>query len=167
MTASPFVLSVSDLLGRDAPPRAVTIEVPVAWGIEHITVATDPPLRADLVLHPVSGGIAVTGAVHFTTRDVCVRCLDETTTDRDVSIGALFDRTGDDESYPLEGTLIDTEQMVRDEVLLSLPITHTCGEDCPGVVNSTGSDLNTGASGDEGEVRSPFAVLKDLLEPED
>jgi uncharacterized protein len=167
VAGSPFVLSVSDLLGREASSRPVIVEAPVQWGIEHIVVAPDPPLRADLVLHPVSGGIAVTGSVSFTTRDVCFRCLAETTTDRTVSLGALFDGSGDEESYPLEGTLIDTEQLIRDEVLLSLPITHTCGEDCPGVVNSTESDLNNGSSGDEGDSRSPFAVLKDLLEPED
>lgn len=96
-----------------------------------------------------------------------MRCLRTTTTERSASVGALFDRSEDDESYPLGGQEIDVEQMLRDEVLLSLPIAHTCGEDCPGVVNSPGTDLNTDTSGDEGDSRSPFAVLKDLLEPED
>ncbi|MEN8042030.1 MAG: DUF177 domain-containing protein, partial [Actinomycetota bacterium] len=162
------VLNVADLLGKESSSRPVTITKPVDWKVEMIRVAEDPPLTADLVLHPVSGGIAVTGKVYFTTVDTCYRCLSEIATVREAAIGALFDRSNDDdESYPLNGHEIDVAQMLRDEVLLSLPIVEDCGDDCPGVVSSAQTDLNTDLSGDDGESRSPFAVLKDLLEPED
>jgi len=168
MANSPFVLNVSDLLGNEASSRPVTITASVDWKIELIQVAEDPPLTADLVLHPISGGIAVTGRARFTTRDTCYRCLSETLSDRDTSIGALFDRSNDDdESYPLDGHEIDVSQMLRDEVMLSLPIAQDCGDDCVGVVSSAETDLNTDLSDDDGGSRSPFAVLKDLLEPEE
>ena len=166
MTRSPFVLNVADLLGRDAPTRDEVIEAPVDWSIELSSVVAEPPLVARLQLHPVSAGVAVTGAVDFTTEDQCFRCLRPTRTERSARIGALFDETDDDESYPLEGHEIDVEQMLRDEVLLSLPLSPSCGDDCPGVVSSAQNGLNTESSGDEEETRSPFAVLKDLLEPE-
>jgi uncharacterized protein len=159
---------VSDLLGNEASSRPVTVTESVDWKIEMIQVAEDPPLVADLMLHPLSNGIAVTGRVRFTTKDSCFRCLRETLTDRETSVGALYDRANDDdESYPLNGHEIDVSQMLRDEVMLSLPIVEDCGDDCVGVVTSTETDLNTDVPGDEGELRSPFAVLKDLLEPED
>lgn len=168
MPRNPFVLNVSDLLGPEASSRPVTITEAVNWKIEMIEVAEDPPLTADLMLHPVSGGVAVTGRVQFETRDSCFRCLRITTTARDTSIGALFDRENDDdETYPLEGHEIDVSQMLRDEVLLSLPIVEDCGDDCPGVVTSTGTGLNTDLPDDGGDSRSPFAVLKHLLEPEE
>jgi uncharacterized protein len=167
MARSPFLLSVSDLLGKDASPRPEVVEVGVDWGIELIRLVPDPPLRADLMLHHVSGGVAVTGRASFTSVDSCLRCLRTTLTDRSVPIAALFDRNPDDESYPLDGNDIDVEQMLRDEVILSLPITHVCGDDCQGVVNSAQTDLNTEPSGDEGDPRSPFAVLKDLLDTGD
>ncbi len=168
MSRDPFLLNVADLLGKEASSRPVTITEPVDWKIELIQVAEQPPLTADLVLHPVSGGIAVTGRVRFTTRDTCYRCLEETLSDRDTSIGALFDgNNDDDESYPLLGHEIDVAQMLRDEVMLSLPIVEDCGDDCPGVVSSAETDLNTDLSGADGKPRSPFAVLKDLLEPEE
>lgn len=168
MSRSPFVLTVSDLLGRDASPRAERVEASVDWAIEMSKVAPEPPLAADLMLHPVSGGIAVTGQVRFTTEDTCFRCLEVTVTDRSATIGALFDKNDDDdESYPLEGHDIDVEQMLRDEVLLAIPLTFSCPDGCEQVVSSAQNDLNTDPSGDEGESRSPFAVLKDLLEPED
>jgi len=168
MSTTPFLLNVSDLVGNEASSRPVSIVEPVDWKIELIQIAEDPPLRADLVLHPVSGGIAVTGRVRFTTQDTCYRCLKETLSDRDASVGALFDRNNDDdESYPLEGHEIDVSQMLRDEVMLSLPIVEDCGDDCPGVVTSAETDLNTENSGVDGESNSPFAVLKGLLEPEE
>jgi uncharacterized protein len=168
MSRNPFLLNVADLLGNEASSRPVTITGPVDWRIEMIRVVQEPPLTADLVLHPVSGGIAVTGRVSFVTSDTCYRCLRETLSDRDTSIGALFDANlDDDESYPLVGHEIDVSQMLRDEVMLSLPIVEDCGEGCPGVVSSAETDLNTELSGDEGDARSPFAVLKDLLEPEE
>lgn len=168
MSRSPFALIVSDLLGRDASSRAEHIEVSVDWGIEMSRVASDEPLVADLSLHPVTGGIAVTGSVSFVTDDTCFRCLEPSRTERTASIGALFDRNDDDdETYPLDGHDIDVEQMLRDEVLLAIPLTHSCADGCREVVSSAQNDLNTESSGDEGESRSPFAVLKDLLEPEE
>jgi uncharacterized protein len=168
MHSSPFLLTVSDLLGTSASSRKETVRAPVDWGVELHRVLDEPPLNAELVLHPVSGGVAVTGTASFSTIGSCYRCLRETTTERQVAIGALFDRNDDDdETYPLQRHEIDTEQMLRDEVLLSLPIAEVCGDDCQGVVTSAQNDLNTDSSGDVGESRSPFAVLKDLLDSEE
>jgi uncharacterized protein len=164
MIRSPFLLNVADLLGRDTLSRPVTIDANPEWGTEMSRVAPDVPVEADLVLHPVSGGVAVTGSVRYETIDICFRCLDEFSTTRTASIGALFDTSGDDETYPLDGHDIDVEQMLRDEVLLAIPVTQVCGEECPGVVTSAENDLNTDPDADGSESRSPFAALKDLLD---
>lgn len=166
MHRSPYALNVADLLGSDASGRSVTVEEIADWHLDLVRVSSDEPVVADLMLHPVSGGIAVTGTVMFTTEDVCQRCLTTSTTGRTATIGALFDRSDDDETYDLVGHEIDVEQMLRDEVLLSLPVVIVCEDGCAEVVDSAQNGLNTGASDDEDESRSPFAVLKDLLEPE-
>ena len=164
MIRSPFVLNVADLLGRDTLSRPVTVEANSDWGVEMSRISPDVPVVADLMLHPVSGGVAVTGSVEYTTIDTCFRCLDEFSTRRSASIGALFDTSGDDETYPLDGHDIDVEQMLLDEVLLGVPVAQVCGDDCPGFVTSAENDLNTDPDSDGGESRSPFAVLKDLLD---
>jgi uncharacterized protein len=164
MIRSPFVLNVADLLGRDALSRAVEIEATTDWGMDMSRMSPDIPVVADLVLHPVSGGVAVTGSVRYTTIDTCFRCLDTFTTPRRASIGALFDTTEDDETYALDRHTIDVEQMLLDEVLLAVPVTQDCGDDCPGVVTRAENDLNTDPDTDGGDARSPFAALKDLLD---
>ncbi|MCL1588204.1 MAG: DUF177 domain-containing protein [Actinomycetia bacterium] len=164
MIRSPFVLNVADLLGRDALSRPVNIDASAEWGMDMSRMSPDIPVEADLVLHPVSGGVAVTGSVRYTTIDTCSRCLDTFTTPRRATIGALFDTTEDDETYALDGHTIDVEQMLLDEVLLAVPVTQDCGDDCQGVVTSAENDLNTDPDTDGGESRSPFAALKDLLD---
>ena len=165
MSRSSFLLNVADLLGKNASGRQVTVEASADWGLELIALSPEEPMTADLTLHPVSNGIAVTGRVHFVTIDTCHRCLDTTRTERSAMIGALFDETVDDESYPLMGQEIDVEQMLRDEVLLSLPLVTTCEDVCSSVVDTAQIDLNTDPPDEEGDSRSPFAVLKNLLEP--
>jgi uncharacterized protein len=164
MIRTPFVLNVADLLGKDTLSRPVTIEANPDWGTEMSRVSSDVPVVADLVLHPVSGGVAVTGSVEYETTDTCYRCLDVFSTARRASIGALFDASEDDETYPLAGYDIDVEQMLLDEVLLAIPVAQVCGDDCQGVVTSAENDLNTEPDIDGGESRSPFAALKDLLD---
>jgi len=164
MIRSPFVLNVADLLGREALSRPVEIEATTDWGMDMSRMSPDIPVVADLVLHPVSGGVAVTGSVRYTTVDTCFRCLDTFTTARRATIGALFDTTEDDETYALDGHTIDVGQMLLDEVLLAVPVTQDCGDDCPGVVTSAENDLNTDPDTDGADARSPFAALKDLLD---
>ena len=165
MLRSPFVLNVADLLGKNSSGRQVAIEASVDWGLELITLTPDEPMTAELMLHPISNGIAVTGHVDFVTIDTCHRCLDTTRRVRSASIGALYDEAVDDESYALDGQEIDVEQMLRDEVILSLPLTTTCEDECSSVVDTAPIDLNKDSPDEEGDSRSPFAVLKDLLEP--
>ena len=167
MSRSPFVFNVADLLGRDSLGRSVRVETTVDWSLELISVSRTEPIIADVMLHPVSGGIAVTGSVDFVTDDICSKCLRSLSTERTATIGALFDGTPDDETYDLDGHDIDMEQMLRDEVLLSLPVVTSCGDDCPGVVDSAQNDLNTEFPDEEGDSRSPFAGLRDLLSPGD
>ncbi len=52
--------------------------------------------------------------------------------------------------------------MLRDEVLLAMPMLPVCGDDCPGI--PTGAE--PGDDDDDETERSPFAALKDLFEPE-
>lgn len=120
---------------------------------------------AELELQRISGGLIVTGTVTALVGETCPRCLDESVRVAEIPISAAFLDDPDDEAYLLEPGEVDIEQMLRDETLLGLPLVPSCGPDCPGVVSTTGADLNTIPSGDDEQERaSPFAVLRDLLE---
>ena len=67
----------------------------------------------------------------------------------------------------MDGDTYDFEVMVRDELMLDLPMAPLCAPDCKGLVAEAGNDLNTDFSEDEASESSPFSVLKDLLDTGD
>jgi uncharacterized protein len=129
-------------------------------------ILPEPELTADLTLAPMPGGLLVRGPLTARVRHVCHRCLDEWEEDVELSVAELFASPNDasEDDYVLEGDELDVEPLLRDEVLLAMPLVPTCGEDCRGLVEAPESDLNTGGP-EASESRSPFAVLKDLFEP--
>lgn len=163
--SSPFVINVADLIGRSGVTRPERISTAVDWRLDASRLETEPPLEADLILQPVPSGMLVRGTVSFRVRHTCQRCLDEFIEDRSVAVASLFERDPEDAGYGIEAGSIDIEQMLIDETLLALPVSPVCRQECEGVVTNPEADLNTGPSGED--PGSPFAVLKDLFDPED
>ncbi len=76
----------------------------------------------------------------------------------------MDDPEDEDADYVIDGLELDLEPILRDELLLALPLSPTCGPGCKGVVDAAKTGLNTGTPDDDGDSSSPFAVLRDLLE---
>lgn len=167
MIRSPFLVDVSDLLGRDVPARPVVIDVVVDWSLEMSKILAEPPLVADLSIAPIPGGILVRGEVCYAVEHTCRRCLADFIDDGCDPVAGLFETDPGEDAYGIEGTTIDLEPFLHDETLLGLPLLPICEESCEGVVTTTGIDLNTDSSDDSDDNGSPFAVLRDLLPPED
>lgn len=168
MSRSPFVFPILDLRHERAEPKAVEVVASVDWRLDLSRVLPDPPLHARVELAPMPGGVLVRGSVTATVRHTCHRCLDEWDEGVDVAVAQLYVTEGDDVSdYVVEWPEIDLGPMIRDELLLSLPIAPTCKHGCRGVVDVTKSDLNTPTPDDPRDSVSPFAVLKDLLDAGD
>jgi uncharacterized protein len=166
--SNPFVFHVADLRSGRAAPRDISAEVAVDWYVELSRVLPAPPLRFDLELAPVAGGISVMGEISARVEHRCYRCLTEWQEDVDRDVAQFITVAGDeDDDYRLEGDTYDFESMIRDELMLSLPIAPLCRSDCEGLVDSAGTDLNTDLSEDERGESSPFSVLKDLLDTGD
>jgi len=163
-----FQVNVGELRAGRARQREATIEIPVDWSVELSEVLPDPPLRAALRLDAVAGGIEVRGTVTVAVRHRCYRCLTEIDDELALDLAEVVtaDATGDDD-YHLDGDVLDVEPLLRDEVLLAMPVVPACGPDCPGLVGAPGSGLNTATPDQEDESASPFAVLKDLLDTGD
>ena len=162
---SPFEFHIGDLRSGRAEPRYIRGEAAVDWQLELSRVLPDPTLLFEFRLAPIAGGITVMGTVEATITHQCHRCLDEWTEDVVQDVTQLVTTAGDeDDDYRLEGESYDFEVLVRDELILSLPLAPLCRPDCEGLVAEAGSDLNTDLSEQEAAERSPFSVLKDLLD---
>ncbi len=147
-------------------PRPVALSAEVEWGVEMSRVLADPPLEAELELSALSGGIRVHGNATVMVHHVCHRCIDEWDEELDVPVDQLFVEASraDEDDYAYSGDELDLETVLRDEVLLAMPLVPTCPDGCEGLVDSPQTDLNTPTPEEQGDTLSPFAVLKDLLD---
>lgn len=109
----------------------------------------DAEVAADVVLDSVDGGIEVAATVLAPWEGECRRCLRPVGGELRCQVRELYrprpprERPDEDEeTYPLSGELLDLRPLVRDAVLLELPIAPLCREDCAGLCPTCGADLN-------------------------
>jgi uncharacterized protein len=68
------------------------------------------------------------------------------------------------DAEPFDGKTIDLDPVIREQVLLALPVTVLCREECRGLCATCGQDLNEQDCGhaEENEIDVRFAKLKDI-----
>ncbi len=96
----------------------------------------------------------------------CSRCLSEVTYPVDTMTDADFSRSDDGEDvYTFTGHQIDVKQAAFESLLLELPISFVCSEDCKGLCPVCGVNRNKSlCTCLEGAVKpNPFSALTSLL----
>ena len=69
-----------------------------------------------------------------------------------------------DEDYYLEGTSFDTEVLIHNEVLVNLPMKVLCRENCKGICNRCGANLNLGSCKcDDAELDLRMSKILDIF----
>jgi DUF177 domain-containing protein len=145
--------------------RPVTLAVTLT-GLDNgaAEVAPDTPVELDLELERIAEGIVVRGELATSWTAACSRCLEPVTGDVAVHVDDLFEAVPlEGETYPLEEDVIDLEPMVRDALLLELPLVPLCRADCAGLCATCGANLNVAScdcATDEPDPR--WAALRSL-----
>ena len=146
---------------------ALKVPAPAQIGVGLIAVPDGAELDLDLRLESVMEGVLVTGRARVPLSGECGRCLDPVASTLEVDLQELFaypeSEATDDEAEHLVGDLLDLEPTLRDAVVLALPLTPLCREDCPGLCVTCGARL---ADGDCGHSAAPvdlrWAALAEL-----
>jgi uncharacterized protein len=119
-------------------------------------------------LRKTGGGVVVQGSTEVAVRTACRRCLADVPLKLPISFtlnlvparnlaageagegddeqserAGSFDLTRADEDL-FDGRTIDLDPLVREQVLLALPMHAQCSEDCKGLCGSCGQNLNEG-----------------------
>ena len=148
--ANPWVVSVRELGRRAGTMRSEqrTVAAVDTVGLEGVlAVPAGAAIELDLRLEAVTEGVFVSGSASAPLSGQCARCLDPLTDEITVSFGELFaypdsvtDQTTDsDELSRVVDELVDIEAMVRDAIVLALPLAPLCREDCPGLCPECGA----------------------------
>jgi uncharacterized protein len=138
------------------------------WGVEMIGVPDGAPVDLHLRLESVMEGVLVSGTIDVPVTGQCARCLEpvEDTITLDVQElyayeGSTTEATsGEDEVRRIEGERLDLAPLVRDTVVLTLPLSPTCTPDCAGLCVDCGERLDDLPADHSHEVIDPrFAGL--------
>ncbi len=131
------------------------------------TVPAGGCVEADVTLISMLGGIEVTGTVTAPWSGECRRCLESASGTMAVAVRELYTDDGDGEdTYPLPNDDLDLEPLVRDAVLLELPLVPLCRSDCLGLCPSCGVNRNEEQCSCTEEGDSRWAALDVLRVPD-
>ena len=148
----PFVLAVRELGRRPGSMRAVRIDVPAPaeMAVGMAGVPEGAQLTLDLRLESVVEGVLVSGTVTAPVTGECARCLTPVSDAVSVPVTELFahpdstteQTSEEDEVSHLVGDMLDLEPVVRDALVLDLPLSPLCRDDCRGLCAGCGERLD-------------------------
>ncbi len=163
------VINVADLRQRMGQRQFVDVDI-LLPPLEVIASRTvDEPVTGELTIESIERGVSVTGHVRFAWEGDCRRCLEPVSSHEEIDILEIFQtHTPDDEEInDLVDNSVDLVPLVRDTVLLSLPLAPLCREDCAGpdpdrypAVTEDEREAEAAAAGPKPDPR--WAALSDL-----
>lgn len=124
--------------------RTVPAPADLHTGMAHIPEGAD--LHLEVRLESVTEGVLATVNTTAPVAGECARCLEPVTQTVAVRCQELFSYEqnggdGGEDGYSLDGDLLDLEPVLRDALVLALPLAPRCQEDCPGLCVECGVRL--------------------------
>jgi uncharacterized protein len=152
VAADPWLVPITNLRRTIGSRRQETRSGPVGeLAVAGTKVEANSVAEAVASLDSIDGGIQVTAVVTAPWVGECRRCLKPVQGKLRCDVREVYRQRAEDESpeddeetYPLKGEQLDLSPLVRDALLLELPIAPLCGEDCQGLCPTCGADLNGG-----------------------
>jgi uncharacterized protein len=155
---------VADLLRHPGERRHLSLTGALA-GAGGSAAAVASEARAELILESLPGDtLLASGTVDAEWSGECRRCLGPASGSVRAEVRELFEPGSDEEeTYLLRGDQIDVEPLVRDAVLLELPLAPLCREACQGLCPECGANRNDDDCGHKPDTRDPRWAALDQL----
>ncbi|MDO4311772.1 MAG: DUF177 domain-containing protein [Eubacteriales bacterium] len=169
-----MLLNLSDVLGEQH--KTIMEEIPVEMSEFQYETFIYPILSKDpltlKIEHVKNRELLITGKGKLVLEIPCDRCLEPVKTelvldfskdvDLDVPDGEQPEEL--DETNYIDGYELDVEQLLRNEVLIGWPTKILCSDDCKGICNICGQNLNQGACDCEDTGLDPrMSVIRDIF----
>jgi uncharacterized protein len=145
-----FVFDMRSLGGQPGSFRdeTRTAHAPQSLGSGLVWVPAGADVALDVRFEAVSEGVLVTGSAVAPLAGECARCLEPLTSTTEVSFQELYryapdpdEDANDSEERFLDGEHLDLEPAFRDAVVLALPLSPLCSDDCQGLCVECGARL--------------------------
>lgn len=143
------MLDVSGLLRGETRRVEFQESIELAPSDFDVTFPFLPKISGSVV--NMSGYAELTAEITVQYEALCSRCLKPLTRDLVLPLKAPVAESlenMDNEEYLIpENGLIDLGELVREALILNLPMSHLCSESCKGLCAKCGKDLNEGDCG--------------------
>jgi uncharacterized protein len=182
----PLVFDTHELGRRPGALQRLTreIDAPRDLGIAGVIgVPEGAPVELELRLESVMEGVLVTGTARAQAEGECVRCLEPLELVLEADFQEMFSYPdADDRGRPkaepaddaegsaenedrlfIEDGLFDLEPVLRDAVVLALPMQPVCQDDCPGLCSECGARLADDPGHHHDAVDIRWAALQELV----
>jgi uncharacterized protein len=178
-------------LGRQAGSALTqtrTVPAPDDLRLELIGVPAGADVALEVRFEAVSEGVLATGTAAVPLAGECARCLAPLTSSATAGFQELYlyadgrhdrhdkhdkhdeqEEQDAEELYHLDGDLLDLEPAFRDAVVLALPMSPLCREDCPGLCAECGVPLADAGPGHrhDAAIDPRWAALQQFGDTED
>lgn len=145
-----------------------------AWGEDHWngdTISFVRPVSFSGTYMLADETVIVRGVARAVIESPCARCLTPTETALEAEVEEAFIRdTGephaaDEDQYMYSGHVLELDEAVRTALLLEMPSRILCKEDCRGLCDQCGANLNINECSCQKDLthRNPFSALASLL----
>jgi uncharacterized protein len=161
-----YTVSIIDLMHKPGQMREASLDIltpePMGEGIAVVPDGTN--LDLDVRFESVHEGILVTGEVFVDADAECSRCLEPLTVPIEVDFQELFTYSvSSEDDHFVKDDEINLEQVIRDAVVLNLPLHPLCQIDCLGLCVECGVKMAENPHHvHEAPVDSRWIALKEL-----
>jgi uncharacterized metal-binding protein YceD (DUF177 family) len=163
--ANPLRIELRELGRRAGSMQELerTVPAPADWRVEMVGVPAGAEASLHLRLESVMEGVLVSGRVEVPLAGTCARCLEPFEDSLELGVQELYAYAGstteatseEDEVRRIEGEVLDLEPLLRDTVVLALPLAPVCSEDCAGLCVDCGQRLDDLPADHHHEVLDP------------
>jgi len=164
----PFTVSVAAVVHRPGARHPERLSGSIGGlAVVGTAVPDGAEIVVDIELAWVTDGLLATGTLRAPWSGDCRRCLKPVTGELAVAFCELFEESPrDGESYQLRLDTIDVTPLVREAILLELPLAPLCAADCQGLCPTCGADLNQGPCQCAAMSGDPRWAALDALRPQ-
>lgn len=126
------------------------------------------PVKVSGSVGNYTGIVELHAKADFTLEMCCDRCAKPISvplvTDIDHTLVTYLNDETNDELLLISDLRFDVDELVTEDIFLDMPAKFLCNEDCKGVCQKCGKDLNTGSCSCKKEIDPRLAALQQLLD---
>jgi len=164
-----MLLDLREIIGVPGGKLAFDFEPDMSEAASGSVSRIKEPARAAGNVTNSAGVLTFSANVDAVCLCVCARCLKEFENPVHKHISADLTEGGEGENpdgYFLQGDKVDAGEIIVTEFILDMDDTLLCDDDCAGLCQSCGFDLNNGPCACKKEIDPRLAVLSALLDDE-